>query len=137
MTKNLAEVLNPSSLDVVKLVINACSDANGHDIKVLDVAELFGIADYFVVVSARSDRQVLGITQRIIESLERAGIEPSSLEGLEEAHWVLADCGDVVVHVFYEPVRSHYDIEGLWAKAKKLEIRDSKKAGAALELRAA
>lgn len=137
MTKNLAEVCNPSAIDTVNLVINACSEAKGYDLKVLDVAELFGIADYFVVVSARSDRQVLGITERVVEALGKCGIEPLSIEGLDEAHWVLADCGDVVVHIFYEPTRSHYDIEGLWAKARKLEIQESKGFSSASEMRAA
>jgi len=136
MSKNLAEVLSPSPLDLVNRIINACNDANGQDIKVLDVAQLFGLSDYFVIVSGRSDRQVLGITSKVLEELAKIGIEPSNLEGTEQGHWILLDLGDVVLHVFYEPVRQHYDLEGLWAQAKQLDLKTTKR-DFGLELRAA
>ena len=136
MVKHHKKMPSPTTLDLVKEIINACADANGQDIRVLDVSESLGLADYFVVVSGRSDRQVLGITTRALEVMEKNHIEAVSLEGVEQGHWVLADFGDIILHVFYEPVRQHYDIEGLWSQAKKLEVVNQKR-GAQLELRAA
>jgi ribosome-associated protein len=79
-------------------------------------------SDYFIVVSGRSDRQVQGITNRVIEELLSIGVKPLSVEGYEQSQWVLIDCGDVVVNVFYEPVRQFYDVESLWMRARKLEV---------------
>ena len=79
-------------------------------------------ADYFIVASGRSDRQVQGITNRGIKELAKVGVRPLSVEGYEDGQWVLIDCGDVVAHVFYEPVRSEYDLESLWIRARKLDL---------------
>ncbi len=125
MRKNLARALKHQqhqSFEVLQLVTNACTEAKGKDLKVLNVTNLFGLADYFVIVSARSDRQVQGIANRIMDSLEKSGIEAPNVEGLEQCHWVLIDCGDVVVHVFYEPVREHYGLENLWGQAKLVAL---------------
>ena len=125
MKNNLALALRneSGSLDVVKNVVAACEDVKGMDIAVLDVHTVSDFADYFVVVSGRSDRQVQGLTNRVIEELCRAGSRPLSVEGYEEGQWVLVDCGDIVVHIFYEPVREFYDIESLWMRAKRVEVR--------------
>ncbi|MCB0311053.1 MAG: ribosome silencing factor [Bdellovibrionales bacterium] len=128
MVKNLANVVNPEPqpLEVVNRIINACADAKGKDIRVLDVSTVFGLADYFVIVSGRSDRQVQGITNKVLDTLLESNLKPINVEGIDEGHWVLADFGDVILHVFYEPVRAHYDIESLWFRARKLEIKNDK-----------
>ncbi len=125
MKQNLATLIEQSSqaFEVTKDIINSCLEAKGKDISVLDVSKNFGMSDYFVVVSGRSDRQVQGICNRILESLEKNGITPNSIEGYDDGQWVLIDCGDVVAHVFYEPLRSHYDLESLWFKAPRLDLR--------------
>jgi ribosome-associated protein len=122
MRDNLALVVKDDvdSLAVIKRVVGACEEVKGRDLAVLDVRSISGFADYFVVVSGRSDRQVQGLTNRVVDELCRAGVKPLSVEGYEEGQWVLIDCGDVVVHVFYEPVREHYDIESLWMRAPRL-----------------
>ena len=74
-------------------------------------------------MSGRSDRQVQGISNRIATTLsEECKISPSSRDGFEEGHWVLMDYGDVIVHIFYEPTRDHYDLERLWKDAVRVEI---------------
>lgn len=127
MKNNLALALRneSDSLHMVKKVVAACEDVKGMDIAVLDVHSVSDFADYFVVVSGRSDRQVQGLTNRVIEELVRNGAHPASVEGYEDGKWVLVDCGDVVVHIFYEPVREFYDIESLWMRARKVELRDA------------
>lgn len=124
MKKNLAMVgtSKDESLSVAKRIVEACEDVKGGEVIVLDVASISDFADYFIVASGRSDRQVQGITNRVIEELSRHGVRPLSVEGYEDGKWVLIDCGDVVAHIFYEPIRSEYDLEGLWMRARKLDI---------------
>lgn len=123
------------ALALTQQIVNAAADAKGRDITVLDVSKVFGLTDYFIVVSGRSDRQVQGISHKIIDTLGEQGIRPYSREGIDEGQWVLLDFGDAIVHVFYEPAREHYDIEGLWTKARRLSVVESE-TGHNLELRA-
>lgn len=118
------------SLSLAQDIFEACKDAKGIDVSLLDVSEVFDLADYFVVVSGRSDRHVQGICNRIASNLKSSSAQLLSLEGFDDGHWVLMDYGDVVIHVFYEPVRNHYDIEGLWLQARRLnpeEISERRK----------
>lgn len=111
-------------LHLTARIVNACAEAKGKGISVLEMSELLDLTDYFVVVSGRSDRQVQGIANRILDALAEVGVHPFSCEGLDEGQWVLLDYGDTIVHVFYEPMREHYDIEGLWAKARRLTVTE-------------
>ena len=124
MKDNLTLVVKDTadSLTVLKRVVEACEDVKGQAVSVLDVHQISDFADYFVVVSGRSDRQVQGITNRVIEELNQIGVSPLSVEGYDDAQWVLIDCGEVIVHVFYEPVREHYDIESLWIRGERLQL---------------
>ena len=84
--------------------------------------EITSIADYFIICSGRSDRQVQSIAQGIEENLGPMGIHPLSVEGMSRGQWVLMDFADVVVHIFYQPVREFYDLEGLWHHAPRAEL---------------
>jgi len=86
----------------------------------LDVRELTSVADAFLICSGRSNRQVTAIAEHIIAELKTQKIRPLSAEGLKEGHWVLIDYGYVVIHIFYEPVRDFYDLEGLWIDAPRV-----------------
>ena len=88
---------------------------------VLDVHELSSVADIFIICGGRSNRQVKAIAEHTEIELKKKGIRPLSVEGREEGHWVLMDYGHVIIHVFYEPVRSFYDLEGLWIDAKRIK----------------
>lgn len=124
MKNNLALVVkdDAGSMQVVERVVQACEDVKGQDVVALDVRAMSDFSDYFIIVTGRSDRQVQGITNRVIEELLTIGVKPLSVEGYEESQWVLIDCGDVVVNVFYEPVRDFYDVESLWMRARKLDV---------------
>lgn len=111
-----------TSMDLALKILECCSDAKAKDLTLLDVSSVFDLASYFVIVSGRSDRQVQGISNRILATLHEAGIEPTSRDGYDEGHWVLMDYGDVIVHVFYEPVRDHYDLERLWKNSLKVNL---------------
>jgi ribosome-associated protein len=111
-----------SSWDKTLLVARSALGKKAYDLVVMEVRELTSIADYFVICSGRSDRQVQSIAQGIEEQLGQAGISPLSIEGANRGHWVLMDFADVIVHIFYEPVREFYDLDGLWGHAPRVEL---------------
>jgi ribosome-associated protein len=88
----------------------------------LDVRELTSIADVFIICSGRSNRQVSAIAEHIERQLRGCKIKPLSVEGTAEGHWVLMDYGHVIIHVFFDPVREFYDLEGLWSDARRIPI---------------
>ena len=112
--------------------IEAASEKKALNLIVLDVRDLTSIADVFIICSGRSNRQVNAIADSIVAKLKKHKIKPLSVEGTGEGHWVLLDYGHVVIHVFYEPVREFFDLEGLWADAKRItppvlkELQNSK-----------
>ncbi len=106
-------------------IVAACQSAKAQDITVLDMDGVFDMTDYFVVVSGRSDRHTQGIGNKLINELESQGLKPQTVEGMDDGQWILIDYCDVVVHIFYGPVRNHYDIEGLWINAKKVPVVDT------------
>lgn len=85
------------------------------DLVVLDVRNTSTITDFIVIMSGTSDRQVIGIAEHIEETMSKEKIHPLGTEGMREGRWVLMDYGDVVIHVFLEPVRFFFDIEGIWS----------------------
>ncbi|MDZ4785658.1 MAG: ribosome silencing factor [bacterium] len=112
-----------STLEVVVEAVNACSDAKAKDPLALNVKYVTDIAEYFIVMSGRSDRHAQGIANKVIDQMAKLGFEPDSIEGFETGHWILLDFDEIVVHVFYEPIRAKYDLEGLWSQAKILDLR--------------
>ena len=111
-----------SSWDKVLLLTRFALEKKARDLVVLEVRELTSIADYFIICSGSSDRQVQSIAQGIEENLSEAGHSLLSVEGANRGHWVLMDFSDVIVHIFYEPVREFYDLDGLWGHAPRVEL---------------
>jgi ribosome-associated protein len=111
-----------SSWDKVLLLTRFALEKKARDLVALEVRELTSIADYFIICSGSSDRQVQSIAQGIEENLSEAGHSPLSVEGANRGHWVLMDFSDVIVHIFYEPVREFYDLDGLWGHAPRVEL---------------
>jgi ribosome-associated protein len=121
---------------LLQILVHACGEAKAKDIVVLDMAAAIGVTDYFVIASGRSDRQVQGAANRIIDAASELGITPFAEEGIENGQWIVLDFGDIVFHLFYEPVRAHYDLEGLWSQARRIPVRE-KPSGVSVELKAA
>ncbi len=113
----MSDDLDPS----LDYYVKAALGRKAFDLVILDVRDLTSIADAFIICSGRSNRQVAAIAEFIQVELKKHGIRPLSVEGKKEGHWVLLDYGHVIMHVFYEPVRSSYDLEGLWIDAKKIK----------------
>ncbi|MDL2268495.1 ribosome silencing factor [Desulfosarcina sp. OttesenSCG-928-A07] len=86
----------------------------------LDVRPLTSIADAFLICHGTSTRQVSAIAEHVQRALKKQGIKALSVEGLRDGHWVLMDYGHVLIHVFYESTRQFYDLEGLWADARRI-----------------
>ena len=99
--------------------VRAALDHKAYDLVVLELGSLSSVADYFVICSGRSDTQVEAIADGVQRHLGDQGVRAISVEGLPRAQWALVDYGDVVVHVFYVPVRQFYDLERLWARAPR------------------
>lgn len=96
----------------------------------LHVEPLTSLADYFVLCSGESDRQVRAIADAIDGTLSKAGSPPLSMEGGSTSKWIVMDFGDVVVHIFSQTVRDHYGLDKLWADAKRVRIPAEKPATA-------
>lgn len=104
------------------MCINAILERKAHDIVVLQVTEVSSFADYLIICAATSDRQVQAISNTVQENLKKAGIFPLGIEGERYGQWILMDFDDVIIHIFYEPVRSLYQIERIWTDVPRLEI---------------
>jgi len=89
---------------------------------VLDLREVTSFTDYFIICSASNPRQGHAISDEIHKQLKQTGELPVSVEGYEQADWILMDYGDFIVHVFSETARSYYDLERLWRHAKSLDL---------------
>jgi len=101
---------------------HAAREKKAQDTEVIEIKALSDIADYFLVCSADSDRGVKTIVDNVEQKLKQMGERAIGVEGYTEGRWVLIDAADVVVHVFYEPLRRFYDIEGLWIDAPRIKI---------------
>ena len=88
----------------------------------LDVHESSSYTDYILIVSGSSDRHVQAIADGVADEFATVGIRPLGVEGMGSGQWTLIDLGDVVVHVFYHPIRDFYDLEGLWIDAPRVAL---------------
>ena len=113
-----------SSLEAQELarrIVEIASDRQASDIVLLDIRPVATVADYFVVMSTGSDRQLGAIVREMCESLRNnEGVRPLRVEGQADSGWVLMDFGDVIVHVFSIEQRGFYRLEELWSAAVPL-----------------
>jgi len=116
MTRTVKTV-HDSSIDIF---VNAVLGKKARQVVVLDVQAMTTVADTFIICSARSNRQVTAIAEYISIYLKKKSKKVLNIEGRKEGHWVLMDYGDVIIHIFLEPVRSFYDLEGLWGDARRI-----------------
>ena len=105
------------STELARKIINAIADKKGSDIVLLDLRSISLLADYFVICSGESERQVKAIVDEITEKIKEEGIRPLHIEGDSSSGWVLVDYGGVIVHIFAPVVRGYYQLEKLWSDA--------------------
>ena len=115
---NQTETQTPTAQQLATWIADYASDVKAIDLVELDLREILGYADYFVICSGNTDRQTKAIHDRIHEGLKKEhGILPRRVEGLAEGRWILMDYLDVVVHIFTPDTRSFYRLEQLWGEA--------------------
>jgi ribosome-associated protein len=112
----MTEWLDPN----LDLFVQAALAKKAERIVILDVRGKTSIADVFIICSGRSSRQVEAIAEHIAVEMKQHGYRPLSSEGVKEGRWALIDYGHILVHVFHEPVRQFYDLDGLWIDAPRI-----------------
>lgn len=100
-------------------------------VRVLDVRKISSLTDYLVLASGSSDRQVRAAAEAVHLGLKKEhDTMPIGVEGVNEGRWALIDYGDVMVHVFHEPTRLYYDLDGLWSDAEEIPLPETDRAEA-------
>jgi ribosome-associated protein len=95
---------------------------------VLDLRDVTSFADHFVIATGSNARQIQAMAEDVQKRLKERGERPISVEGVTNAEWVLADYGDLIIHLFSPPARQFYDLERLWRHAKDVKIPDAETA---------
>ncbi|MDE1166759.1 MAG: ribosome silencing factor [Pseudomonas sp.] len=108
-----------SSEEVVELATAALEDVKALDIQVLNVRDKTSIADYMLIATGTSNRQISAMLDKVREVVKAKGLQPLSEEGKGDSDWVLLDLGDVIVHMMTAAARQFYDLERLWAGAEQ------------------
>ena len=99
------------------------ADLQATDLVALDVGDVLGITDWFLVASSSNTRQVRRVAEEVEVAVKGAGGDgPLRIEGMEDARWILLDFGMFVVHIFHDETRSFYDIERLWSDVPKISF---------------
>jgi len=111
-----------NSLDKALLSVSIILERKATDLLLFEVEKLTSITDYFLIASGKSSRQVQAVAEHLRRRMKEEGFSPFGVEGERDGHWILLDYGDVVVHLFYQPIREFYDLEGLWIEAPRVEI---------------
>ena len=102
-------------------------EMKAEDIVILDLRKVSDITDYFVIASARSQRQMQGTAAKLVDDAARLAGRKPSVEGYTEGLWILVDLFDVVVHLFQPAPREHYELEMLWGDAPRVKWSPPKK----------
>lgn len=100
--------------DILQIAANAAREKLGEDLVALDVSEPFALAEIFLIVSAKNERQAQAIAEEIEDELAKQQLKPRFREGRETGRWILLDFGDLIVHVMHEQEREFYSLERLW-----------------------
>jgi ribosome-associated protein len=112
------------SRKLAELCAQKCLEKKAENVVILDLGGRSSVADYFVVCSGFSDRQVVAIAEHVSEMLRKEGVKPYSQEGMQEGRWALIDFGPVIVHIFQDHLRDFYNLESLWLDAPRIRIHD-------------
>ena len=115
------------ALEKVKICGMLAEEKKAQDVVIMELNDLTDVADYFLVASGTSERQVRTIADSVEAGMKERGVKPYSVEGNRDGRWVIIDYQNVIVHIFLEQLRDLYDLESLWIEAKKFRIENEKK----------
>lgn len=110
--------------EMAKIAYHALDEKKGEDIRIIDIAGISVLADYFIIANGSSESQVQAMVDNVEEEMHKAGYSLKQREGYGSGNWVLLDFGDVIVHVFDEENRLFYDLERIWRDGKNIEITE-------------
>ncbi|HEY78180.1 MAG TPA: ribosome silencing factor [Dehalococcoidia bacterium] len=108
------------TIDIARKTVAAASSKQAADIVLLDTRHVCSFADYFMLCSGESERQIRAIYDEVEHRLKQEGILPHHAEGTVDSGWLLLDFGDVIVHIFAPPQREYYQLDSLWSEAVPL-----------------
>lgn len=109
-----------TSREKAVLSARAAAEKKAFDVVILEVIKITTIADYFLICSGDSRRQVRAVMDNIDKELSKVGITPLHIEGIETCRWVLLDYDDLIIHIFDNQTRLYYDLDRLWGDAPKV-----------------
>lgn len=112
------------SKEMARIAYQALSDKKGEDIKIIDIAGISVLADYFIIANGNSSSQVSALVDSVEEELHKAGYYLKQREGQSSGSWILLDFGDIIVHVFDKENRLFYDLERIWKDGKDISPED-------------
>lgn len=104
------------------IAVRAAESKKATNVRVLDLRDVTSFTDYFVLCTGANQRQIQAIADEVGRQLDDAGEKPDSVEGFQNAEWILVDYGDYIVHIFAEEARKFYDLDRLWRHAKDVSI---------------
>ena len=108
------------ALDLARRIVELAEDKKAADIVLLDLTGLTTVADYFVIASGGSERQLDAIADGVVSGMRDEKVHAFGREGTAASHWILVDFGSVIVHVFTPPERDYYQLERHWSEAKTI-----------------
>ena len=108
------------------MAVEAAESKKATDIRVLDLRQITSFTDYFVICSVANPRQGQAVCDEVEKQLKETGERPVSIEGYDQADWILMDYSDFLVHIFSENARKYYDLERLWRGAESVDLASSK-----------
>ena len=118
------EVKRMQAKEMAKIAYHALDEKKGEDIRIIDIAGISVLADYFIIANGSSESQVQAMVDNVEEEMHKAGYALKQREGYGSGNWVLLDFGDVIVHVFDKENRLFYDLERIWRDGKNIEITE-------------
>ena len=117
------------SLDKALLAADIIMERKAVEPVLFYVGKMSSFTDYFLIAGGNSTRQVQSIERHLERKMKENGFKSYGTEGELEGQWILMDYGDLIIHLFYQPVREFYDLEGLWMEAPRIEIKDNDPTG--------
>jgi ribosome-associated protein len=107
---------------MTKIVYDALDEKKAEDIRIIDIAGVSVLADYFIIANGTNENQVRALVDNVQDELSKAGYEAKQIEGYRTGNWILLDYGDIIIHVFSKEDRLFYDLERIWRDGKSIEI---------------
>lgn len=113
-----------SEKSIIESIVRAIDTNKGTEILVLDIHDISGFADYFVICNGLNRMHVQALSEHVEAELKQTHEElPRHIEGMSEGEWVLMDYGDIIIHIFVDEQRHYYNLEKLWGDAKPMDIQ--------------